>query len=254
MLLVGGTTIFIGNLGSTVDETQGQLAQMEDIAQESKEDYINLSIRTQQIFLQTVEESWEVNIRSNPNLSEDAMLSRFRRSMNVLLNQAWDSMIVAIRQEGEIVYQGYIRDEYTEYFEKIVWEEIPIRDLYTIDDAIVLDEEEGERLFISGTTLRHEELELEVYVFFEEDIMLDTMVESFSIELLNNTRSSLSSILSFVAFFMVFVIGLSLLIMFFLRKIYIDTKSTCPYYGNSLCYATKVMEAKKKSQKGTGGY
>lgn len=251
LVLVGGTSLFIGRISSNVWDAQERIIEMEEYAQASREEYIELSIGVQENFIQTIENSWEADREYFSSIPEPILMRRFEETLEETSTQAYSSMIVAVKDESGVVYTGYIDERYEMYFEQVDWDK-----LCPFDDLTIIGDQEdpigkGNRLFVTGTRLESERREMDVFIFFEEQIMLDSLIETLSIEMLESTNAKIEDVLAEVVIFMAGVIALSAVIALYLRKIYVDTKSRCPYFGNELCHYTWVQkELEKKEHRG----
>ena len=248
LALVGGTSLFIGRISANVLEAQEELVKMENFAQDAREDFISLSVIIQETFIKTIEDNWESELSFYYSAPVPVAIERLKSSLDGVMNQAFNSMIVAFKDDQGLIYAGYNHDEYKQHLHRINWDEVEIGQTQVLFDQGGPAGTEN-RLYISSTILDSVSKQIEVYVFFEEAIMLDAMIESLSMDKLQKTSASIENVLEEVVLFMMVTIALAAAIAFYLRKIYVDTGSKCPYFGNELCHYTWVVEELEKQQK-----
>lgn len=258
LVLVGGTSLFIGRISTNVWEAQERIIEMEKYAQNSRIEYIDQSVEIQENFIELIENTWESDQAYFAMLSERAIMSKFQETLEDFSTQAYNSMIVAIKDSEGIIYTGYVNPEYAFHYERIDWNEIDSSNELTIVGDLEAEVGESNRLYIAGTELTSSNRQMEVFVFFEEQIMLDSLIETLSIDTLKQTNQEIENVLAEVVVFMAGVVALSSVIALYLRKIYVDTQAGCPYFGNTLCHYTqmrkKIEEAKKDGRNNYGGY
>ena len=236
IILMGSSTIFVGRTYTNIRNTQRDLEAMEEYANVAQRDFINLSILIQETFIKTIEERFEQEKSFFYSTSKESAIFRLEEHLDAVLNQAYNSLIVSVVDEGKVIYKGFIVDEYPERFRQIDW-----ANMITSNKVQIVDTLDGRsRLYISSTTLDAVSRQFDVFVIFDEEVMLDAMIEGFSIDLLQSTSYHIERILIGVAIYMLAVVVLSILIMLYLRKLYVDhTTGKCPYYGNHLCISFK---------------
>ena len=241
ILLVGGTTLFVGRAANQVFKTKDVLLDMEKHAQISREDFVELSIVIQETFLKTIEDNWQAELSFYYSTDAETAVKRLNQQLDGVMNQAYNSLIVAFKDENGLVYVGYEHDEYKAHLHRLNWEDIEVKDEPQIffDDGSAAGE--GSRIYVSSTKLDALNKQIDVFVLFEESIMLGAMIESYDLFLLDEASDNIERILLIVTIYMILVIVITTAITLFLRKLYVDTNSKCPYFGNKLCYAQSVI-------------
>jgi hypothetical protein len=243
-ILLLGVTIFIGYSSSSIGRVITDIDDLRDYAQKSRENFRNLSISIQETFVTTIEGSWQQSIKPSETSFEEAKTSLSEIINEGVANQAYNSVITILEfsEEGNItfLYTKYDRPEYADKI-SIVDDWSPmhkgeIRIFNETDPSIPYGE--GERLYMSGTTLEFSDKEkVNVFVLFEEKIMLSAMIETLSMDNINDIEYEVTCMVMALAWFLVFVFISGIVILMYLRKLYVDSKNVkCPYYGNELCY------------------
>ena len=233
--------VFISYSGNKIIELSNSLDDMQNYAQDQKEEFLYLSKDIQYTFVDTIEEGWKSRKEDFESFSTELFLQRFYLFLDGVLNQAYSSMIIMYDEQGNEKYKRYVHEEYSKYIYSVMFNEkshknIPYRETRIINGEKDKPFGEGNRLYYTGVELEKDEHVFIIYIFFHEQVMFEEMVNPLNVELLEQIDKEANSVLLNTGIFLIFIVVYGTYLLFYMRIFHKKSYSAkCIYYGNKYC-------------------
>lgn len=194
--LLIGLLAFISTIGYGIVGVKNELDNMHRDEQEARDQYLNLALRIQNGFLETVEHNWRELILNGEEANVESMIM-LAKSLQGVQNNAANSMIVGISDGTHVFFKSHTNPEYEEYFRRVDdWSPIRMRQVRVVGGTLEQNFGNHDRIFISGTVLQESgetcgNKEYYIFIFFSERIMSEAFISSLNLETMDGVQTSL---------------------------------------------------------------